>query len=299
MLNRVPRQIAMLLCLLLLACATDTIDATEFDAHHAFEVLEKQCSFGARVPGTESHQKCLDYLVQMFRDYSDRVELQSFVADVDKKSLPLTNVLASFGPEDSPHWLLAAHWDSRPTADQDPNPKNHGLPVMGANDGASGVAILVELARIFHDTPPPVPTLIVLFDGEDYGPGVSNMFIGSKHYAERLANGSKAKQGILLDMVGDSQLTLPIERYSYQAAPSVVNHVWETAKRLGFAAFEERMGPSIQDDHLPLIQAGIPCIDIIDFDYSYWHTIEDTPDKCSAASLYVVGQVVLSVVYGR
>ncbi len=285
-------------CVFPLGCTADPVQAGEFDGHSAFEILEKQCSFGPRVPGTNEHRMCREYLVGILKQYADRVEVQSFEVMIRGELLPLSNIIAYFGSEEQPEWLLSAHWDSRPTADRDPDPAKRSQPILGANDGASGVAVLLELARIFHEVPPNRSLIIVLFDGEDYGPKSDAMFLGAKYFARHLDE-NKAKYGILLDMVGDKQLTLPIEQNSYKAAPALVDYIWDTAQKFRFTAFERRVGYSISDDHLPLIQAGIPTVDIIDFDYPYWHTSADTPDKCSATSLYVVGQVVLSVVYGR
>ena len=291
---RYPTVICLLV-LFLLGCAETQGQEVEFDGNRAFEMLERQCRFGPRVPGTPAHRQARDDLVAILRQYTNRVKLQPFEADIRGEKLPMSNIIAHFGPDETPQWLLAAHWDSRPTADQDPEPANRSQPILGANDGASGVAVLLEIARILHDSPPSVSIQIVLFDGEDYGPGVDAMFLGSRYFAEHLGT-AKAKHGILLDMVGDQQLNLPIEQNSYEAAPQLVKYIWDTARSLGFAAFEQRLGYRISDDHLPLIQAGIPTVDIIDFDYPYWHTLADTPDKCSPASLMTVGQVLLSVI---
>jgi Zn-dependent M28 family amino/carboxypeptidase len=170
---------------------------------------------------------------------------------------------------------------------------------MGANDGASGVAILLEIARMLKAKPAAVPVWIVLFDGEDYGPGVDRMFLGAKHFAANLPAGVP-RVGVLLDMVGDKNLEIFKEIHSVQRASAVVNSVWETAQSLGYRAqFNPAPKYAIQDDHLPLLDRGIAMIDVIDFDYPPWHTLGDTVDKCSAASLDVVGEVVASWTYGR
>ena len=192
--------------------------------------------------------------------------------------------------------LLAAHWDTRPIADHDPKPENRETPILGANDGASGVAVLLELARVFKTHPPPRRVVIVLFDGEDYGKTADDMFIGSRFFARNLGKW-KPDYGILLDMVGDKNLTLPIEANSWNANRAFTAAIWNRAAALGLAPFQQRLGPAIMDDHVPLIKVGIPMVDIIDFDYPYWHTIEDTVDKCSPKSLEVVATLVISVVY--
>ena len=169
-------------------------------------------------------------------------------------------------------------------------------PILGANDGASGVAVLLEIARILKEHPPPRRVLIVLFDGEDYGRTVDTMFIGSRYFAQNMGKW-KPDYGILLDMVGDKDLQLPIEQYSWQANREFTEAIWQRAAELGLAPFQPRLGAAIMDDHVPLIQVGIPMVNIIDFDYPHWHTLEDTVDKCSAKSLEVVGTLVISVIY--
>jgi len=188
--------------------------------------------------------------------------------------------------------LVCAHWDSRPTADRDPDPSKRSLPVPGANDGASGSAIVLELARALADNRPPRGVILVLFDGEDYGARVEDMLLGSRYFAQHY-QGSAIEFGVLLDMVGDRSLRIPIEGYSQQRAPQVVTRIWNAATAVGSLAYVNERGPSVQDDHIPLLDAGIPCIDAIDMTYAYWHTTADTPDKCSAASLAAAGAPVL------
>ena len=164
--------------------------------------------------------------------------------------------------------------------------------------GASGVAVLLELARIMKDHPPPVPVDFLLTDGEDYGKegDISNYFLGERHFAKNLPR-YPYKFGILLDMIGEKDLRIPKELYSVQMLPDLVDAVWKRAKDLGLSVFENRKGVRVQDDHDPLIQAGVPIIDIIDFDYKYWHTLEDTPEKCSPESLEQVGRLMMSLIY--
>lgn len=273
----------------------------KFDAQRAFAYLEKQCEFGPRPPGTAAHRKTQAYLFAELQKYADTAVLQPHQFQTDAATLHLNNILAEFGKIGGETLLLAAHWDTRPMADRDAVPENRNKPILGANDGASGVAVLLEIARILKQHPPPRRVLIVLFDGEDYGGTTDEMFIGSRFFANsmttRLYQRWKPDYGILLDMVGDKDLQLPIERFSWNANRQFVEALWHRARELGLAVFQHRVGPAIMDDHVPLIQAGIPMVDIIDFTYPHWHTLEDTVDKCSPKSLEIVGTLVLSVIY--
>ena len=267
-----------------------------FSAQRAFAILEKQCEFGPRPPGSAAHRETLNYLFTELQKYANNAALQPIEHKVGTQTLHLNNILAEFGHPSGETLLLAAHWDTRPIADHDPKPENRETPILGANDGASGVAVLLELARVFKAHPPPRRVVIVLFDGEDYGRTADDMFIGSRFFARNLGRW-KPDYGILLDMVGDKELTLPIEANSWNANRAFTAAIWQRAAALGLAPFQQRLGPAIMDDHVPLINVGIPMVDIIDFDYPYWHTIEDTVDKCSPKSLEVVATLVISIVY--
>ena len=267
-----------------------------FNAKRAFAYLEKQCEFGPRVPGTIVHQETGAYLFAELKKYADEVVFQPFEFQHQDRTIKMNNILARFGEDSGGKMLLAAHWDTRPFADRDPDPANRNTPILGANDAASGVAVLLEVARILKSRPPPIQVIIVLFDGEDYGRTVATMFLGSTYFAQNM-DGWEADFGILLDMVGDQSLELPMEGYSWNAARGLTEAIWRRAEELGLPAFQRRLGPAIMDDHLPLIQSGVPTIDIIDFDYPHWHTVEDTPDKCSPESLEIVGRLVLDIIY--
>ncbi len=269
-----------------------------FDQARAFRELEKQCAFGPRVPGTAAHARCADWLVAQLKPLASGVTRQRFVAEVGGKRLPLTNIIATFNPKGTERVLFCAHWDSRPTADEDSDPKKRSLPILGANDGASGVAVLLEVARALRAHPPRQQVTLVFFDGEDYGPGMEDMFLGSKHFAAHLT-GARPDWAVLLDMVGDKDLRVPQEAYSRERAREVVTRVWEAAARAGSTAFVPERGPRVLDDHLPLLDRGVPCIDVIDFTYPYWHTQADTPDKCSPESLGQVGRALLEALDSR
>ena len=279
----------------------------QFKGSRAFDFLLRQTSFGPRNPGSRGHADCLAYLAATLRELAPEVRLQEFThAGYDKTTLRLTNVIASFRPELTPRIILCAHWDTRPRAEHDPDPKKRDLPILGANDGASGVAVLLEIATAFKAAPPPVGVDILLFDGEDYGieGDHANYFLGARHYASLLTPEKKPEFGILLDMVGDRFLEIPREGFSVRYAPRIVDLVWNTARNLGIGQFVADIGGEVMDDHLPLNEAGVPTIDLIDFDYPdptnrFWHTHQDVPENCDAQSLEAVGTVLLHVIYER
>lgn len=277
-----------------------------FNADRAFEYLQKQCEFGPRPPGLVAHEQTLDYLLSELRNFAREVVAQDFTHQVADGLLHLTNIIAIFGPvgvdSKSAHTekvLLAAHWDTRPFADRDPDPEKRHLPITGANDGASGVAVLLELSRAFHSRPPDVQVIIVLFDGEDYGKTTDEMLLGSRYFARNMNDRWRPEYGILIDMVGDKDLDIYIEPSSAAAAPDIVKKVWKLADELRLEGFYKELGPAVLDDHIPLIEAGVKCIDIIDFNYPYWHSVEDTPDKCSPKSLEIVGRLLLELIYSQ
>ncbi len=204
----------------------------------------------------------------------------------------MANILAEQNWKDAKvRVVVLAHWDSRPFADQDPDPANRRKPVLGANDGASGVAVVLELARVLKGRLKDVGVLYLLTDGEDLGPGIDEMLLGARHFAKNLPS-LRPDYGILLDMIGDKDLRVPIERYSYSSAPELVNELYALAARAGLArTFPKQLGEWVIDDHVPLIEAGVPTIDLIDFTYEPWHTVRDTPDQCSPESLGKVGRL--------
>jgi len=277
--------------------------APTFDANHAYQYLIKQCEFGPRVPGTPAHRQCLDFLTKELQAFGAQVRHQPFLQSSSKlgRSVTMTNIIASFGVDNSERISLCAHWDSRPWADQDDDPANRSNAVLGANDGASGVAVLLEVARQIQRAEPRFGVDIILFDGEDSGQsGHSDTYaLGSQYFASNKDANYRPLWGILLDMVGDRELEIYQEENSVRYAPDIVDMVWGRAQRLGLSAFIAKTGYEVTDDHLPLLRAGIPCIDIIDFNYDYWHTAADTPDKCSPESLDQVGQLILSLLYEK
>lgn len=278
-----------------------TVPMPKFNAKQAFSYLVKQVDFGPRVPNSVDHQKCLDYFKEFFDMYADSVELQKFnVPGYDGTLLHLTNVIAHFNMKSKIRILLTAHWDTRPRADNQPGgPVDK--PIPGADDGASGVAVLMELARDFKESPPPIGVDIILWDGEDYGKegDLDYYCLGSKYWAATKPASYNPLFAINLDMVGQKNLSIPKEGYSVRYAPDVVKLIWDTAAEMGVKQFVDSTSEPIYDDQLQLDNIGMKAIDLIDLNYRYWHTLEDTPDKCSPASLDAVGRVLLEVIYRK
>jgi glutaminyl-peptide cyclotransferase len=281
--------------------AAESGETPKFESQKAYAYLLKQCEIGPRHPGSPGHRQARDFLVSTLSQFGGKVITQPFPLKFGRpeKTVEAYNIIAHFLPEKRERILLCAHWDTRPWADKDPDPKYHDTPIPGANDGASGVAVLLEVARLLQIHPPSVGVDIVLFDGEDSGSeGTMNSWAqGSAYYARHLSRSEYPRFGILIDMIGDADLEIFQEANSRAYARPVVDKVWEIARDLGCTAFKPVAGSSIMDDHIPLLQAGIPCIDLIDIDYPHWHTMADTPDKCSAASLDQIGRVLLHVIY--
>lgn len=272
-----------------------------FNKIRAYDYLKKQCEFGPRVPGTVGHQNCLRFFEQELSKLAKKVYLQEFYYRLPgtMKNMHGVNVIANFNPGSKRKVLLCAHWDTRPQADMDDDKKKRTEPVMGANDGASGVAVLLEIANQLKLRTPPYQVDIVFFDAEDAGVYEQNdsWALGSKEYAKSLTSQNLPDFGILLDMIGDRNLEIYTEINSEIFAPRLVKYVWNIASQLGISEFISHSQYQVQDDHLRLLEVGVPCIDIIDFDYPYWHTTHDTPEKCSPESLAKVGKVLLEVIY--
>lgn len=285
--------------LLALVAATVTLQTppTTFDQDRAFGHLTHQCSMGHRVPGTKAHLECRDWLLGELKKTCDEARLQPFRHhwSVTGKTLEMWNVIGTQGWKDAKvRVLLLAHWDCRPYADQERDPVKARQPVMGANDGASGVAVLLELMRVMKERrPKDLGIMVLLTDGEDLGPEVDEMLLGARHFAR--SNETRPNYGILLDMIGDRDLQVPMELSSLEAAPNLMRSLYRHADKIGLSGtFPMRRGEWIVDDHTPLNEAGIPTIDLIDFTYPHWHTVRDTPDKCSPASLGKVGKLLES-----
>jgi glutaminyl-peptide cyclotransferase len=274
---------------------------TGFDGAAALGFVRSQVEFGPRIPGTPAHKAAGDWLVAQLRQRADTVVVQEWLhTTADGKRLPMRNILARFRPAESKRVLFVAHWDSRPRADRETDPAKAALGVPGANDGGSGVAILLGVAEALKRAPSTTGVDLLLVDGEDWGSFDTNtdVLIGSRYFAEHLPQpGYTPLFGVLFDMVGDASPKFEQESNSIRGAPEVVQRVWSTAQRMGHGAiFSNREYGPITDDHVPLIEKGLRVIDVIDLDYAWHHTTEDTLDKVSMATLQVVGDVALTLI---
>lgn len=272
----------------LLNSPTPTQAPQEFDGERALNDIEQQLSFGPRIPGSQGHAKVIEYISLELEQAGWTVEVQN----AEWMGIDIKNIISRRESKENEagdparEWLiLGAHYDTRMFADNDPDPGNHREPVPGANDGASGVAVLLELARVL---PPDMPMelWLVFFDAEDNGriPGW-DWILGSRAFVSGLDG--MPDGAVIVDMIGDADLNLYFERSSDQALSQAI---WNKAAELGYEQFIPSIRHHIIDDHTPFLEAGIPAIDIIDFDYPYWHTTEDTLDKVSAESLGAVGR---------
>ncbi|MEZ4456042.1 MAG: M28 family peptidase [Gemmatimonadales bacterium] len=274
----------------------------EFGGQAALGYARTQVDFGPRIPGTEGHRLTAVWIDSMARTRADSVTVQTWThVSHDGDSLPLRNILASFNPGNPKRLLFAAHWDTRPRSDADTGSRAT-LPIPGANDGASGVAVLLAMADALRASPPGIGVDLLFLDGEDYGffPD-TDVLIGSTYYAKnQLA--PRPEFGILLDMVGGTGAAFRKEGFSLSAAPEVVEAIWSVASQRGHGRYfiDENLG-SVSDDHVPLQKGGIKMVDVIadfgkGYSYPYWHTADDSIDKLSADVLGAVGDVMMAMV---
>jgi len=289
---------------MLVACGAGVLAEQEFDGVAALGYVETQVGFGPRVPNTKGHQQAGDWILARLRTMADSVEVQSWSHVTQRgDTLAMRNFIGRFRPGDNERILYVAHWDSRPVADKSANLGEQRMPIPGANDGGSGVALLLGVADVLARMPPALGVDLLFVDGEDYGsfPNV-DVLLGSTHYAENLdSQDQRPLFAVVWDMIGDKDLRIPQEQNSLRGAPEVVQRVWAKANDLGYGRyFPDAAGPYIDDDHMPLQRAGIRTIDVIDFSYGpnngFWHTLEDTVDKVSAESLQIVGDVAVALV---
>lgn len=300
------------------SAAADTIATTQvqFNADSAYANVVAQCDFGPRVPNSEAHTKCGDYIVARFKSLGLSVTEQK--ADLkawDGKVLHARNIIASYRPEAADRIILCTHWESRPWADADPDTTKHRTPVMAANDGASGVAVMLEVARHLNELNPQVGIDFICFDAEDYGAPYwaednapqdgTDWCLGSQYWSRNPHREDyKARYGILLDMVGGKDARFCYEGVSLRYARDIVVRTWDAATRAGAESlFQTVEGGYAQDDHVPMNEiAGIPTIDIIPYvegEHSFgatWHTVNDTPENISRETLRGVGQTLLQLI---
>lgn len=284
----------------LASCRDATPRVREFDGQSAFAYIEAQVGFGPRIPGTEAHRRMAEWLDSLLRQRADTLVVQRWEHVTTKgDTLPLSNFLARFNPAVEKRILFLAHWDSRPTADG-PTSRDSTAPVPGANDGGSGVALLLGVADVLDRAPPGIGVDLLFVDGEDYGDFTGtpeDVLIGSRYYAAHQAPGAPPMYAVLFDLVADRELQIYQEGNSLVGAPEVVSLVWDTAKDLGYGGtFVSSPRHTLIDDHLELQKAGLRAIDVVDFDYPAWHTPEDTMDKVSAASLQIVGDLAMALI---
>lgn len=287
------------------AVATTTASERQaFDGNGALDLTRQQCNFGPRVPGTQAHANCADWLISTLKQSCDTVILQTgTVQTATEGKIGIKNIIGVINPNASQRLLLLAHWDTRPWADNDPDPANHSKPVMGANDGASGVGVLLQLARQLKADSTTLGIDILLVDAEDMGEddNEDSWGLGTQYWVQHPhVQGYRPLFGILLDMVGAQNATFTREYYSMQYAGGFVDLVWKNAAGNHFI---NAQGGAVTDDHVFVNRGGIPCVDIIDMRSDTgtgfcpeWHTLSDTMDGISAATLGEVGQTLLNVI---
>lgn len=296
--------------------ASENIQVPEFNADSAYAFVAAQMAFGPRVPGSKAHLQCRDWLEAELKRHGAETTIQTIsVRTYNNVVLTGYNIIGSINPEAKTRIMLSAHWDSRPTADWDKDAANHNRPVPGANDGASGVGVLLEVARVLQTRKPAIGVDIFFWDIEDYGEPKDSQGqekedtwgLGSQYWSKNPHKpGYTARYGILLDMVGAAGATFYHEGFSMRFAPGIVRKVWDHAHALGYSShfINEESNPIMDDHYYVNKYANIPTIDIIHQDkdsetgfYRYWHTIYDDLDKIDKGTLKVVGQTLLRTIF--
>ncbi|MFO0958699.1 MAG: M28 family peptidase [Isosphaeraceae bacterium] len=278
------------------------LNPAPISGERAYGYLKKLCDIGPRIAGSEANELQRKMVAEHFKKCGARITEQPFNArdPLSGKPVAMTNLVASWFPDRAERLVIAAHYDTRPHPDQETDPARKAMPFLGANDGASGVALLMEIAHHMNDRKTPYGVDLVLLDGEELVyDRVGEFFLGAKEFAKRYRTGQRDRSvtyryaaGLILDMVGDADLNILPEVNSVKLAPQVVREVFDIASRLKARGFSNQPGPEVLDDHLAFNDARIPTADIIDFDYPAWHTADDLPERCSARSLEEVGRVV-------
>lgn len=286
---------------LALAAGCGRKERPAFDPARVIAHVETQCGYGPRVPNSAARDSAAAYIAHTLEAYGAEVRLQPFRVDdpYGDRQLRLINVVASFGVGRERRVMLASHYDSRPWADQEADTTLHTTPIPGAVDGACTTGILMEMGRIIGASPPgDVGVDLVFFDGEDYGRegDIDHYLLGSTYFVANLA-GYSPREGILLDMVGGVDTRAAKEAYSDRYATALTDTLFSRAAALGLDYFEDTEGTPIVDDHVPFLRAGIPVTDLFGYDYPYWHTLADTPDKCDPGRIGQVGALLVDFLY--
>ncbi|MCS6865029.1 MAG: M28 family peptidase [Gemmataceae bacterium] len=285
--------------------AATPVAAVPFDGQRALKYLQHICDLGPRISGTEAMKKQQKMIEEHFQKLGATVTRQEFQAKQrsQKNPTPFVNILVTWHPDKQRRILLCTHYDTRPMADQEPNRANWTKPFLSANDGTSGVAFLMELGHHIKDLPCQFGIDFVFFDGEEFVfetdrlGGGDRYFIGSEYFAEQYTQSKATRKyryeaAVLFDLFAAKDAQLKVELYSFDAAKPLVDQIWGIAKDLGVKSFKYERGYEVLDDHIALIRAGIPAVDIIDFDYPHWHKLSDTPDKVDAGQLADVAKVI-------
>jgi glutaminyl-peptide cyclotransferase len=272
-----------------------------FDGRESQRWIERQCALGPRVPGTKAHQRWIEMVTTYFDSLGVPVRREEFrrPSPLGGDSLRLSNLIASVRPGVRPRLLLGAHWDSRPWADEDPDPAMRQLPVPGANDGASGVAVLLVLARMMRESPPPLGVDLAFFDMEDMGrPERPEAYCEGSRYMATHWPGTPPDWVVVLDMVGSEAAEFGREAYSVQQAPELVDLLFRLAAEKGYREWNSESVYAVVDDHLSFQAVGVPAVDVIGFNDPNWHTRRDDPRRTSALRLFRVGSVLAELTWG-
>jgi hypothetical protein len=272
--------------------------AIAFDGQRAMQYLKQICALGPRQSGTDGMKKQQELLKKYFEDHDLKVRFQRFEAKQRQRegTVAMANLIISWHAERNRRVILCSHYDTRPIADQEPDPHKWTEPFISANDGGSGVAFLMELANHLKELKMEAGIDFVLFDGEEYvfRPEGDKYFFGSEQFAKEYRQKPKDTKyiaAVLLDMIGGKNAHFPVEQHSFTQAGALVQDIWSLAIKMHSPVFVNQMGAAVMDDHLALNQAGIPAVDLIDFEYPHWHRLSDIPANCSAASLNEVARV--------
>ncbi len=274
------------------------VDPVQIDAKRTMGYLTDICAIGPRQSATDGMKKQQDLIKAHFTKLGADVQMQEFKGKQisQPKAVDMANMIISWQPKSKKRVIICSHYDTRPIADQEKDPKNWTKPFVSANDGGSGVALMMELGNHIKKLKLEVGVDFVLFDGEEYifNSETDQYFFGSKHFADKWVKDGKQPQyegAVLLDMIAGKNPKFPVEGYSLDKAQPLALKIWDIAKKQGCNAFLQKKGDYVQDDHLALQKVGIPAIDIIDFSYPHWHRLTDTPASCDPSGIEQVTRV--------